>query len=187
MDLDQNDVERVAASLAGWLERLTLVDLAADELTARIVDSVVDWAGGQGWRVYRRAASVLPLAPPYQRQYSVVDVACARPAGPPVVIEVDRAHRQRTIDKLLAEAAAGRLVIWVRWGNGGFPAPPSPIRMITYPTTRRRAAAGTGRVHSHLPTTSRPAPAHSAGPTGETARVSLPISLPAAVDPHPGG
>jgi hypothetical protein len=177
------DADQVAASLARWLALLTVVDLSADEVTARIIDAVVEWAAGQGWRVYRRAASVLSLPPPYQRQRSVLDVACARPVGPPVVIEVDRTHRQRTVDKLLAEADAGRVAIWVRWGSGGFtappPAPPAPaLRLVTFELTSRRPTAGTGRVYSRLPTVARAAPPHSRTTVGNGLPVALPMDPP---------
>jgi hypothetical protein len=85
---------------------------------------------------------------------SVLDVACARPDGPPVAIEVDRLDRPRTVDKLLAEAAAGRVAIWVRWGAGPFTPPPLPVHMVT------RAAARTGGAWHTV--ADRPPPAHSA-------------------------
>jgi hypothetical protein len=171
------DGERVAASLAECLERLTFADQTTDEVTARVIESVVAWAGGQGWRVYRRAASVVPLPPPYSRNYSVLDVACARPVGPPVVIEVDRAYRRRTVDKLLAEAGVGRIPIWVRWGTGSFEAPPLPVRIVTCVVTSRRGPAGKGRLHSRLPVNDRPAPAHSVDPIRAGATGMLPIPL----------
>jgi hypothetical protein len=171
------DGERVAASLAEWLTGLTFADQTTDEVTGRIIESVVAWAGGQGWRVYRRASSVMPLPPPYSRQHSVLDVACARPAGPPIAIEVDRADRRRTVDKLLAEAEAGRIPIWVRWGTGRFDAPPPPIQMVTCEVTSRQGWAGKGRLHSRLPANDRPAPAHSFDGTGAAATVMLPIPV----------
>ncbi|WP_204300406.1 hypothetical protein [Actinoplanes campanulatus] len=141
-----------ARSLAGWLERVTFADLPEAEATARIVDAVAEWAATQGWRVYRRAPSVFPLPAPL-RGHSVLDVACARPDGPPVAIEVDRLDRQRTVDKLLAEAAAGRLAIWVRWGAGPFPPPPLPVHLVVREASRR-----SGRWHT---VAARPAPRHS--------------------------
>lgn len=168
------DGERVAASLARWLERLTFVDLTTDEVTARIIESVVAWASGEGWRVYRRAPSVMPLPPPLSRQYSVLDVACARPVGPPVAVEVDHTDRRRTMDKLVAEAGAGRIPIWVRWGTGRFVAPPRPIHMVTCEVTRRNGSAG-GRLHARMQVNDRPPPEHSVEGTGIAAAVALPI------------
>ena len=161
------------ASLAAWLARLTFTDRTTDEVTALVIDAVVGWAGDQGWRVYRRAPSVMRLPEPYSGQHSVLDVACARPAGPPVVIEVDHSNRRRTVDKLLAEADAGRVPIWVRWGTGRFAAPPPPVRMVTLEVTSRPAPGGGDRLHSRRP--DRPAPQHSTAGAGES--VALPIPL----------
>ena len=126
-----------ADRLSEWLDRLIFADLATDEVTARIIDAVAEWGASQGWRVYRRAPSVMTLPPPMDRQHSVVDVAFARPDGPPLVVEVDHTDRGRTVDKLLAEAGAGRIAIWVRWGTGPFRPPPMPVQMATVEVTRR--------------------------------------------------
>src|ERR1700755_1616823 len=118
-----DDGTLTSLSLEQCLDALTFADLTADQVTARLVDEVVSWGEAQGWRVYRRAPSVFPL-PPALRGNSVVDVACAPPSGgQPIVVEVDGLERRRTIDKLLAEAAAGRLAILVRWGSGPFTPP----------------------------------------------------------------
>jgi hypothetical protein len=150
-------MESVAASLAEWLDAVTFTDLDADEVTALLVDSVVAWADGQGWRAYRRAPSVMPLPAPFAHRHSWVDVGCARPDGAPIAVEVDRTDRQRTVDKLLAEADAGRVAIWVRWGTGPFAPPPAPIAMVTCPVTARR-----GQRYTRQPVVELPPPAHSA-------------------------
>ncbi|MDP9817436.1 hypothetical protein [Spirilliplanes yamanashiensis] len=154
-----DDGPAVAASLAERLAGLTFTDLTTDEATAAIIDAVAGWGAARGWRVYRRAPSVVPLPPPLQRQHSVLDVAFARPGGRPVAVEVDHTHRARTVDKLLAEAGAGRVAIWVRWGPGRFTAPPEPVRMVTLEVARRA-----GR-HTLAP--DRPPPAHSGGAAGD--------------------
>lgn len=146
-----------ADSLAEWLGRLTFEGLSESDATARIVGEIARWADWQGWRVYRRAPSVFPLPPPL-RGHSVLDVACARPGDQPIAIEVDRTDRQRTVDKLLAEAAAGRVAIWVRWGAGPFPAPPLPVHLVTV-----EAGRVSGRWRTA--TAERPAPQHSASGT----------------------
>ncbi|MEH1017732.1 hypothetical protein V6U90_32250 [Micromonospora sp. CPCC 206060] len=171
-----DDSEWVAASLVRRLDELTFRDATTDQVTALIIDSVVGWGRAAGWRVYRRASSVLPLPPPLSGQYSVLDVACARPTGPPVVIEVDHTDRRRTVEKLLAEAAAGRISIWVRWGPGRFVAPPPPVHLITCVVTGRSGPAGQGRLYSRVPANDRPPPAHSATPIGSADAVALPIS-----------
>ncbi|MCX4468914.1 hypothetical protein OOK41_01055 [Micromonospora sp. NBC_01655] len=160
---DPDDGARLAASLSGRLASLTFVDLTTEQLTELLIDTIADWGAAQGWRVYRRAASVLPLPPPMSGQRSVIDIACARPAAPPVVIEVDHTDRRRTVEKLLAEAAAGRVPIWVRWGTRGFVTPPEPVRMVTVTVTARRSEAGV-RLHSRQPARQLPPPEHRAAP-----------------------
>jgi hypothetical protein len=174
----QDDGVAVAASLAGRLDALTFLDLTVDEVTAHVIDAVAAWAQARGWRVYRRAPSVVPLPPPLERQFSVLDVACARPDGPPVVVEIDHTDRRRTVDKLVAEAAAGRVAIWVRWGTGRFVAPPEPVHLVTGEVTRHPGPAGHGRLHSRRPDADRPPPAHSAGAGGPADAVELPMFGP---------
>ena len=165
-----DDGTGTARALAVALEQLSFTDLTDAEATARILDAVADWAAANSWRVYRRAPSVFPLPPPL-RGNSVLDIACARPDGPPVAIEVDRLDRQRTVDKLLAEAAAGRVAIWVRWGAGPFPPPPLPLHLVT-----REAARHGGRWHT---VAARPAPHHSTAPIGaEAEELELPWETP---------
>jgi hypothetical protein len=147
-----DDGTQTAQDLGQRLDALTFADLTADQVTARLVDEVVSWGETQGWRVYRRAPSVFPLPPPL-RGNSVVDVACARPGGQPIVVEVDRLERRRTVDKLLAEAAAGRLAILVRWGSGPFNPPPLPVHLVVREAVRQRG-------HWHT-VADLPAPEHS--------------------------
>jgi hypothetical protein len=147
-----DDGTRTAQSLADWLDALHFADLPEDRANAQVIDAVVAWGERQGWRVYRRAPSVVPLPPPL-KGHSVLDVACARAGAQPIVIEVDRLDRQRTVDKLLAEAAAGRLAIWVRWGAGPFRPPPLPVHLVTREATRTRGSWRT--------VADRPPPEHS--------------------------
>lgn len=159
-DDSHDDSGALAASLAARIDRLTFVDRAADAVTALLVEAVVAWGTEQGWRVYRRAPSVLRLPAPYEHRLSCLDVACARPGAAPVVVEVDRSDRRRTIDKLLAEAAAGRVAVWVRWGTRRFTPPPSPITMVTCEVIARQGGGERGRRFSRLPSANRPAPTH---------------------------
>jgi hypothetical protein len=164
-----DDGTRTARSLTDWLSAVQFTDLGNDQATVRILDAIVAWGEQQGWRVYRRAPSVFPLPPPL-RGSSVLDVACARPDGPPVAIEVDRLDRPRTVDKLLAEAAAGRVAIWVRWGAGPFTPPPLPVHMVT-----RSAARRSGTWHT---VADRPPPSHSAAPIETAGPEELPWGTP---------
>jgi hypothetical protein len=161
-----DDGTPTAESLAGWLTELTFADLTETQAQARIIDAVAAWATDRGWRVYRRAPSVFPLPPPLKGN-SVLDVACARPDGQqPIAVEVDRLDRQRTVDKLLAEAAAGRLAIWVRWGAGPFHDPPMPVHVVT-----REAAKSRGTWHT---VAEIPAPRHSGAPIDASDPEELP-------------
>ena len=159
-----DDGTRTAQSLADWLDAVHFAELSHDQATARLIDAIAGWAESRAWRVYRRAPSVFPLPPPL-RGHSVLDVACARPAGPPIAIEVDRLDRPRTVDKLLAEAAAGRVAIWVRWGAGPFTPPPLPVHLVTRPAARR-----SGTWHT---VADRPPPAHSSAPIEASAPQEL--------------
>ncbi|GAA0725579.1 nuclear transport factor 2 family protein [Dactylosporangium roseum] len=174
MNTDETDADGLAGALAAHLDRLTFTDRTADQVTELILDAVAGWGRARGWRVYRRAASVVPLPPPYESRRSVVDVGCARTDGPPVVVEVDHSDRRRTLEKLAAEAAAGRVALWVRWGAGRFATPPAPVRLVPCRVTSRTALQGRGRVFSRPANTERPAPAHSSVAGGFTVEVMDP-------------
>ncbi|GAA0487829.1 hypothetical protein Ade02nite_12040 [Paractinoplanes deccanensis] len=161
-----DDGTRTARSLAEWLGEVRFAELSAEKATARIIDAIADWGASLGWRVYRRAPSVFPLPPPLKGN-SVLDVACARPGAPPIAIEVDRLDRPRTVDKLLAEAAAGRVAIWVRWGAGPFTPPPMPVHMVTRPAARKSGAWHT--------VAELPPPRHSAAPIEPADPEELPL------------
>jgi hypothetical protein len=147
----------VASSLAARISSLTFLDRTADEVTELLIETVVDWAVGQNWRVYRRARSVVPLPPPMR--FSTLDVACARPAGPPVVVEVDRSDRRRTLEKLRAEAEAGRIALWLRWGTGTFAPVDGPVQLVTCEVTAR--SGPNGRRFDRVVATHRPPPTHT--------------------------
>lgn len=132
-----DDADHVAASLQARLDAVTFTDRDTDAVTKLLIDTTSTWAEDLGWRVYRRAASVTRLPPPYEHQHSYLDLACARPDGSPVAIELDHANRQRTRDKLLAEATAGRIAIWVRWSQRQLTPAPDPIRTVNITVVSR--------------------------------------------------
>ncbi|WP_198348180.1 hypothetical protein [Plantactinospora sp. KBS50] len=154
-----DDGDEIATALTAYLSGLSFLDRTADEVTELLVSAVLAWGRQRGWRVYRRAPSVLPLPPPYERQHSWVDVGCARPDGGPVVLEVDHGGRRRSVQKLLAEAEAGRTAVWIRWGDRPVEAPPAPVRLVTLYVTGRRAVTGERR-YSRPPGSDRPPPPH---------------------------
>ncbi|WP_308167680.1 hypothetical protein [Catellatospora tritici] len=153
-----DDGRRVARSLTAWLGDLNFTGKDADQVTQVLVEAVLAWGTAQGWRVYRKARSVVPLPPPYADRHSWVDVGIGRPDGPPVVVEIDQSDRRRTLEKLQAEAAAGRVALWVRWGTGRFVEPPEPVLLVPFPVS---AASGPGAKLFSAPVQQRPAPVHS--------------------------
>jgi hypothetical protein len=163
--------EELRASLFARLAGVTVQDLDADEVTAALTAEIVAWAEGLGWRVYRHARSVVTLPPPMDKQHSWLDVACARPDGPPVVVEIDHTDRRRTLDKLAAEAQAGRVAVWVRFGTGPFAVHPDPpVLMVTYTVESHR---DNGRRLFSTPTPDRPAPQHNAVDLGAAEQAEL--------------
>lgn len=151
--------DKLAEALSAWLARLSFTDLDVDAVSALLIDEIMAWGRAAGWRVYRHAQSVVTLPPPMDKQHSWVDVACARADGPPVVVEVDHTDRRRTLDKLAAEAEAGRVGIWVRFGTGPFTViPDPPVQLVGYLVDSRRED---GRRLLSSPKPDLPAPTHS--------------------------
>lgn len=174
-----DEAQALADSLTAWLARLEFAGQDADQVTELLAEAVTVWASTQGWRAYRKARSVLPLPPPYADRFSWVDVGIGRPSGAPVVVEIDQSDRRRTVEKLLAEAAAGRVALWVRWGAGPFADPPAPVRLVPCPVAARKDAAG--RKVFSAPVSERPPPTHS----GVDLAAAEQVDLFAA--PEPGG
>lgn len=155
----KQEADQLAGSLAGWLASVSFADRDADQVTDLLIEAVAAWGKASGWRVYRKARSVLPLPPPYSDRHSFVDVGVARGSAAPLVVEVDRSDRKRTLEKLAAEAQSGRVALWVRWGSGPFPVPPLPVRLVPFPVVARRGEAGR-RLFATMGQ-DLPAPAHS--------------------------
>lgn len=146
---------------------MTFAGLGADAVTALLIDQVAGWAESLHWRVYRRAASVLRLPPPMQNQHSVLDVAVARPDGLlPLAVEVDHGHRKRTVEKLTAEAGAGRIPILVRWGGRKATEAGPPVHLIVVDVDQH---PGSRFSRGQL----RPPPQHSAATPGDAEALPL--------------
>jgi hypothetical protein len=158
-DMGVEDADRVARSLASWIASVSFTDREADQVTEFLTEAVVWWAQEQGWRPYRHARSVVKLPPPMGQLHSFVDVGIARAKGAPIVVEIDRSDRKRTLEKLAEEAAHGRVALWLRWGTGTFATPPEPVRLIPRPVEARRTADG--RKVFSTPAVDKPAPRHS--------------------------
>ncbi|GAA1416334.1 hypothetical protein ACFQZ4_48580 [Catellatospora coxensis] len=161
----EDDADAVASSLQAWLAAVSFTDCDADQVTELLTEAVLAWGTAQEWRVYRRARSVVKLPPPYEDRHSWVDVGVARSGLPPIVVEIDQSERRRTLEKLAAEAAEGRVAVWLRWGTGPFAVPALPVRLATCPVSGRKDASGR-RLFS-APVAVRPAPSHSGAALGE--------------------
>ena len=122
----------------------------------------------------------MPLPPPLEQRHSVLDVACARPDGPPVVVEVDHT------DRALYGAEAAR---------GGGRRPDPHLGAVGRRAFHRAATAGAdgdsrgdpagrsgGRGRLHSRGGDRPARVHSTG-GGTVTPQALPIPL---TDPAQG-
>jgi hypothetical protein len=153
------DPDRVADSLARWIASVSFEDREADQVTEFLVEAVIWWAQEHGWRAYRHARSVVPLPPPMSHLHSFVDIGIARRDGGPIVVEIDRTDRKRTLEKLAQEAAQGRVALWLRWGTGTFATPPDPVKLIPCRVEARKTSDGR-RVFS-TPAVEKPAPRHS--------------------------
>lgn len=136
---EADEADDLAGALARHLASVSFAGQDADHVTKLLIDAVADWAKGRGWRVYRRARSVMTI--PFGG-HSTVDVGIARACKAPIVVEVDRSDRQRTVEKLVAEANVGRVALWVRWGAGEFATPPLPVRLVACPVLERRGSHG---------------------------------------------
>lgn len=168
---DGKDAERVADSLSRWIASVSFVDRDADEVTELLIEAVIWWAQEEGWRAYRKARSVVALPPPFEHRRSFVDVGIARRDGKPIVVEVDRSDRKRTLEKLAAEAQRGRVALWLRWGAGAFAAPPEPVRLIPCHVVARKTADG--RKVFSTPARDKPAPTHSGVDLGQAEQTDL--------------
>jgi hypothetical protein len=175
------DGDEVTTALAARLAAVTFTDRSAEAVTALLIDAVAGWAEQLGWRVYRRAASVVRLPPPMQHQHSVLDVAVARPAGPPLAIEVDHGSRKRTVEKLIAEGDAGRIPILVRWGGRKAADPPAPVRLIPVDVDQHpggrfsRTALRPPPPHSGVVPLPMPGDSGGVGGSGSSGVVPLPM------------
>jgi len=168
---EDSDVDRVADSLSRWIASMSFVDRDADELTELLIEAVIWWAQEEGWRAYRKARSVVALPPPFEHRHSFVDVGIARRDGNPIVVEVDRSDRKRTLAKLAAEAQRGRVALWLRWGTGTFATPPAPVRLIPCHVEARKSADG--RKVFSTPVQDLPAPTHSRVNLGDSEQTDL--------------
>ncbi|KAB1906985.1 hypothetical protein AB0F95_06840 [Micromonospora tulbaghiae] len=106
------------ASLTQWLAPLSFENLAAREVTELVTEEVAAWVAHCGFRVaheYRVEGTWNPrLASERQGR---IDVFGVHPSGVRVAIEIDRASKQWSVEKLHHEANQGVVALWVKWGG----------------------------------------------------------------------
>jgi hypothetical protein len=80
-----------------------------------------------------------------------------------LAIEIDRGTKRQSLDKLIAEAEAGALAIWVRWsGWSSIPVPPS-IGLVELRAVRTVMPGTRGFRYRRTPYLTWPAPPQHSG------------------------
>src|SRR6476661_8409807 len=116
-DVRRRQLARATSSLQAWLDRLEFVGLSRQVVTATITAEVVAWAKAHRFDTRQEVEAVAKKRKPYGRNIGLLDVACTHPSGQQLAIEVDFTNKIWSIEKLAAEADAGKLAIWVKWGG----------------------------------------------------------------------
>lgn len=117
---------------------------SVSELTTWLTENVAAWAYGQvadrpgRWNVYRELS--LPVAPRNSSRYGRLDVTVMRPGGPDLVVEIDSAHNDGSVEKLVFVRDAGAVPVWVRWHSGRVEAPAGVAVIDLVEITRSLAA-----------------------------------------------
>jgi hypothetical protein len=176
---------RAAESLSRWLAPLAFSDWSAPRVTAALTRGVVDWGVAHGWRVRCEVPSIAGLPGAHPDRPGYLDVVCERLDGPPIAIEIDRTDKQWSSRKLLCEADAGAVAVWVRWGSPRTWTVPHPVALVDIPTTCRRVA---GRL-LYSRATSAPADTvdEQPGPAPARCRATTRKGQPCPINPRPSG
>lgn len=122
-----NEAERLRQSLAGWLALVDASGLTSKQTTKLLTDSISEWAMRRRWRVELEAPALVERMSVNGPMRGRLDLLCTRRwRRAAVAIEIDRAHKRWSLDKLVAEADAGNIALWVRWrGASVIDAPPN--------------------------------------------------------------
>ncbi|MET9260285.1 hypothetical protein [Amycolatopsis sp. NPDC004079] len=116
MATSDDETRDLAASLHTYLKPLRLTGLTAVQATRLVTYETVCWADEQGWKVAYEVWGRITRPSKNGPMRARLDLVCTRPAKQPAVaIEIDRDGKTWSLQKLQAEAAAGRVALWVRW------------------------------------------------------------------------
>jgi hypothetical protein len=147
MDLAER-ASQEAESLSRHLLPLSFTDRPSTWVTDELTRWVVGWGVDNGWRVRREVLSIAGLSMTRPDRSGYLDVVCERHGHPPIVIEIDRSNKTWSTHKLLGEAQAGAIALWVRWSGVHPPTLPPTIGVVRVPTTVRRIDGQ--RMHSRV-------------------------------------
>lgn len=111
--------------LAAWLAEIesSLHGLRTSEVTASITSALRDWARENGWSSRIEVPVVVPDGrTTTSRRRGLYDLVIGRPNLPDLVIEIDRANKRWSAEKLGYAVDRGMEAVWVRWSGR----PPTP-------------------------------------------------------------
>ena len=95
--------------------------MIADEITATVKALVKRFASGRDWRTSReyrlgRFAETTKRGS-WRSRRGDIDLAIHGPWEHPLLVEIDRTDKSRSLDKLRIGAAWGHQAVWIRWGG----------------------------------------------------------------------
>ena len=137
----RSEAEELAASLRTRLSSLSREGLSFPQVTALLTEHVVGWASDQGWQPACEVRSRIARQTKNGPRQGRLDVVCERPGGlAPVAIEIDRFGKVWSLQKLIAEADAGAVALWVRWRGRTQVAIPAEIGLVDISAAADHAA-----------------------------------------------
>lgn len=121
--------------------------LRVEDVTRILTDLIVGWAQSQEtkwrdrrWKTFRELS--LPITPAGSTRFGRVDLTVMRPDAPDLVVEIDSAHNDRSVEKLTFAHEAGGVPVWVRWRGGRVEAPEGVHLIDLVAATRRLTLPG---------------------------------------------
>ncbi len=101
--------------------------MTSTQTTKTITEYTLAWAHRRRWKVATEVPALVQRIINDRVYNGRLDVVCERSWWrPPVAIEIDRANTRWSLDKLIAEADAGHIALWVRWrGDTVIDVPPN--------------------------------------------------------------
>ncbi|MEV4167359.1 hypothetical protein [Nonomuraea dietziae] len=175
--------ERAGMSLARWLGPLAFTDWSAARVTSELTRAIVAWGTARGWRVRCEVPSLAGLPGSHPDRPGYLDVVCERLGAPPIAIEIDQTDKASSVRKLVAEAEAGVVPVWVRWGDPVGQVVPAPVALVVIETPYRLAGPTGRRLYSRAAVDIR----LPAAPQPLRCRATTKEGQPCAIDPRPSG